>query len=311
MKILITGGCGYVGGYLTDVLLEAGHDVTVYDNLLFEDRFLKDVNFINGDIRDKEKLGAMINDYDVVIWLAAMVGDGACQVNPKLTEELNFDSVKWLVDNYKGKILFPSTCSVYGVNNDLIDETAPPNPLSAYASTKLAAEQYIVNNHDDYLIFRLGTLYGLGDRHSRLRLDLVANILTKRAVEGETLSVFGGQQWRPLLHVKDVGLAFLYGLENNIQGLFNLSEKNFNISNIANIISDTIPGVKVELKDMNFEDLRNYRVNNNKILDTGWKPKYQLEDGIKELKKVFEDKRVKNPNDPVYSNAAFVKLLHK
>jgi len=311
MKILVTGGCGYVGGYLTDILLEAGYDVTVYDNLLFEDRFLKNVKFINGDIRDKQKLGAIINNYDVVVWLAAMVGDGACQVNPQLTEELNFESVKWLVDNYNGKILFPSTCSVYGVNNDLIDETAPPNPLSAYASTKLAAEQYIVNNHDNHLIFRLGTLYGLGDRHSRLRLDLVANILTKRAVEGETLSVFGGQQWRPLLHVKDVGLAFLYGLKNNIHGLFNLSEKNFNISSIAKVISDTIPDVKVEYKDMKFEDLRNYRVNNNKILETGWKPTYQLEDGIQELKKVFEEKRVKNLNDPVYSNAAFVKLLHK
>lgn len=310
MKILITGGAGYVGGYLTDVLIKEGYDVTVYDNLLYETRFLKPVKFINGDIRDIDKLGKIVNDYDVVVWLAAIVGDGACQVDVDLTKSLNLKSVKWLVDNYKGKILFPSTCSVYGVNNDLIDETAEPNPLSAYATTKLAAEKYIVENCSDYLIFRLGTLYGLGDTHSRLRLDLVANILTKKAVEGEKLSVFGGQQWRPLLHVKDVAHAFAYGLKNNVTGLFNLSEENFNISHIAKVIGEIIPDTEVEYKSMKFEDLRNYRVDNSKFIATGWKPTLKLEDGVRELKSVFEEKRVKNLNDPVYSNAAFVKVLH-
>ncbi len=310
MKILITGGCGYVGGYLTDVLLKDGHDVTIYDNLLYETRFLKNVKFINGDIREYNKLNKSINDYEVVIWLAAIVGDGACQVDLELTEELNFNSVKWLVDNYKGKILFTSTCSIYGVNNDLIDETAKPNPLSSYATTKLAAEQYIVENSSDYLIFRLGTLYGLGDQHSRLRLDLVANILTKKAVDGEKLSVFGGQQWRPLLHVKDVAHAFVYCLNNNITGLYNLSEKNFNISDIAKTICEVIPNTEVYYKDMKFEDLRNYKVNNSKILATGWKPTLVLKDGVFELKAIFEEQRIKNLSDPVYSNEAFVKYLY-
>ena len=306
-KVLVVGGAGYIGGYLTDLFEFEGYDVTVYDNLTYETRYLKRVNFINGDIRDTHKLQNIVHYYGTVIWLAGMVGDGACQVDPELTNELNFESVKWLADNYYGRILFPSTCSVYGINDALIDETAEPNPLSAYASTKLAAEQYLMRTRLDCLIFRLGTLYGLGDAHSRLRLDLVVNILTKRAVEGQKLSVFGGEQWRPLLHVRDVAHAFLFGLKNNVRGLYNLSANNMRIAEIAEVIKKVIPSAQVEYKDIKFEDLRNYRVTNQKILDTGWKPTLTLKDGIAELKKVFNEKRITNLNDPVYSNQAFIK----
>jgi nucleoside-diphosphate-sugar epimerase len=202
--------------------------------------------------------------------------------------------------------MYPSTCSVYGINNELIDESAEPNPLSAYASTKLEAEQYIIKNCKNYLIFRLGTLYGLGDDHSRLRLDLVVNILTKKAVFGEKLSVFGGQQWRPLLHVKDVGNAFLYGLKNNICGLYNLSKDNMTMVDVAKAIQEVIPGTEVELKDMKFEDLRNYKVDNSKILNTGWRPQYTIQQGIKELVDVFQQNRITDIDSSVYSNAAYM-----
>jgi len=311
MKVLIVGGAGYVGGYLTDLFIKNGYDVAIYDNLLYETRFLKEVKYIYGDVRDRDKLSKVLKEYDSVIWLAGIVGDGACQVNVELTNEINFEAVKWLVDNYSGGINFPSTCSCYGVNNDLIDETAAPNPLSAYASTKLLAEQYILANHKNSLVFRLGTLYGLSDTYSRLRLDLVVNVLTKKAVAGEKLSVFGGDQWRPLLHVKDVANAFLYGFKNNITGLYNLSESNMRIHEIATKIQSIIPGTEVEFKNMSFEDLRNYRVDNSKILNTGWKPLYTIEDGILELKEVFEQNRVVDMNDPVYSNAAFLSKLGK
>tara|TARA_Y100000593_G_scaffold95031_1_gene198563 strand:+ start:14475 stop:15404 length:930 start_codon:yes stop_codon:yes gene_type:complete len=306
MNILITGGAGYVGGWLTDKL-KVNHNITVFDNLLYETRFLKDVNFIKGDVRDNVLLSQILPKYDCVIWLAAIVGDGACAVNSEESKGVNEDSVKWLVDNYQGKIVFTSTCSVYGLNNDLISEEATPNPLSVYAETKLTAEQYIVNNHDDYLIFRLGTLYGVGDLFSRVRLDLVTNILTCKATIGEKLSVFGGEQWRPLLHIKDVAEAVNYGLENEITGLFNLSENNYKIHQIAEHIQNIIPHTKIESTDLKFEDMRNYKVQNNKILATGWKPSYSLETGIKEIKKIIEENRIIDIKDPIYSNEAFLK----
>lgn len=310
-NILVVGGCGYIGGFLTDYLSESNYNVTVYDNLLFESRFMKPCQFIYGDIRDVEKLHQIINNYDIVIWLAGLVGDGACSVNPELTKELNVDTVKWLVDNFNGKIVFPSTCSVYGVNNDLITESAEPNPLSLYAATKLEAERYVLQNKPDALVFRLGTLFGLGDLHSRVRLDLVANILSMKAASGKPLTVFGGQQWRPLLHVRDVSTAILHGIKNQISGLYNLSYENFVISDLAREIKSAIPECSVTYTEMKFEDLRNYKVSNQKFLDTGWKPRFNIRDGISQISNLIYEKRVKNINDLVYSNAAYMRKLYE
>jgi nucleoside-diphosphate-sugar epimerase len=135
----------------------------------------------------------------------------------------------------------------------------------------------------------------------------VVNILTKKAVEGQKLSVFGGEQWRPLLHVRDVGNAFLYCFQNNISGLYNLAAHNMKIVELAEVIKKVIPDAQIEYKDMKFEDLRNYRVTNFKIRQTGWRPTLELEDGILELQKVFRENRITNLNDPVYSNQAFIK----
>jgi len=310
-KIIIFGGAGYIGGFLTSFLLKAGYDVTVYDNLLFEDRFMKDVKFIFGDIRDYKKIAQIVGDYDVVVWLAAVVGDGACQVNPSLTKKINTDAVKWLVDNYRGKIIFPSTCSVYGVNNKLIDESAKPNPLSLYAASKLEAEEYILNNCENSLAFRLGTLFGVGDRHSRIRLDLVLNILTMRAILEGQMTVFGGEQWRPLLHVRDVATAIHHGIKEDIKGMYNLSYRNYKIHDLAVEIKNMVEGSKIEYVDMKFEDLRNYRVKNEKFLNTGWQPQYDLDFGIKQIIDLIQEKRIKNIHDPIYSNAAYIKGLHE
>ena len=310
MKILVVGGAGYIGGHLSDLLLRSGHDITVYDNLMFETRYLKDINFIYGDIREKEKLLMIMKDFNIVVWLAAIVGDGACAVDPALTRTINEDSIKWLVDNYEGKIVFTSTCSVYGIHDHLIDEDAEFNPQSVYASTKLAAEKYIIKNYDNYLIFRLGTLFGLGDDFSRVRLDLVVNILTTRAMKNEPLTVFGGEQWRPILHVKDVGEALCHCLENKVTGLYNLSYKNIKIYQIAEEIAKVIDKVKIEYAHMNYEDLRNYRVKTDRIMATGWKPRYNITDGIREVAKLIEEHRIVDTNDPVYHNAAFVEGNH-
>ena len=303
-KILVAGGAGYVGGHLVDLLLERGHEVTVYDALVYETRYLKRAEFIRGDIRDREKLGAIISDYDVVVWLAALVGDGACAVDYFLTQSLNEDTVRWLTENYSGKIVFMSTCSVYGASDGVLDETADTNPLSAYAKTKLNAEAEL-QEHPDHLIFRLGTLHGISDEHSRIRLDLVANILTMKAVLHEPLSVFGGEQWRPLLHVKDVAEAALFGIENEITGLYNLHEKNMQIIDIARAIQDMIP-CEIKLQDMMFQDQRNYRASSDLYRAQGWMPKYTLQEGIADIQKLIEDERIKDVEDEIYSNAKWV-----
>ncbi|MBQ9988390.1 MAG: NAD(P)-dependent oxidoreductase [Clostridia bacterium] len=309
-KMLIVGGAGYLGGYMTDVFMQrAEYEVTVYDNLLYETRYLKDVPFIYGDVTDTEKLGAIVNDFDIVVWLAAIVGDGACAVDPALTEKVNYGSVKWLVDHYKGTIVFMSTCSVYGMNNDLIDEDAAPNPLSVYAETKIKAEMYVRENSADYLIFRLGTLYGLGDPFSRVRFDLVVNVLTLRAVQGLPLTVFGGEQWRPILHVRDVAHAIEYCLDHDVRGLYNLSERNTEINALAEQIATEVPGTTIVRQEMKYEDLRDYKVKHDRILSTGWRPQYTLEEGIRQMARVIAEHRVCDPADPIYSNVAYLKSI--
>lgn len=308
MKVLVVGGAGYVGGYLTDVLNSIGrYSVTVYDVLAYEERFLKDVPFILGDIRDRKKLLEILPKFDIVIWLAAIVGDGACAADKFLTQSINEDSVKWLVSHYDGRIVFPSTCSVYGINNELIDENTAPNPLSIYAETKLAAESHILEKGSDALIFRLGTLYGMGDEHSRLRLDLVVNILAKRAACGEKLTVYGGDQWRPLIHVRDVAYAIEFGIAHDIRGLYNLCSNNCRIWEIAEKIREIHPKCTIEKVDIKYEDLRNYRVKTEKWYKYGWLPDWTLTDGIEQILDVVSEGRIKNLDDPIYSNEYYIK----
>ena len=312
-KMLIVGGAGYIGGVLTDIFMNnPDYDITVYDNLLYELRYLKNIKFIYGDIRDRKTLGKIINDYDTVIWLAAIVGDGACAVKDSLTEEINFSSVKWFVDTYtSGKIIFMSTCSVYGTNSEFVDEDSKTNPLSSYAETKLRAEKYVMKNAKDYLIFRLGTLYGLGDEHTRLRFDLVVNIFVLRAVMGEGLTVFGGQQWRPILHVRDVANAIEFAIDNDISGLYNLSEQNVEISTLAQEIKNFLPLTAIVFQDMQYEDLRDYKVSDAKIRSKGWSPKLSLNAGIEEMIKVFEENRVSDIYNAVYYNVDHINKLSK
>ena len=309
-SILVVGGAGYIGGYLVDILSALPNTyVAVYDNLLYEVQYLKKVPFIFGDVRNHEKLKTILPHYDVVIWLTAIVGDQACQVDAQLTREINVDSVKWLVDNYTGKIVYASTCSVYGRNDDLLDEDSPVSPLSDYARTKLEAEQYIVAHAKNYLIFRLGTLFGQGDEYSRIRFDLVVNVLSMRAARGEPLSVYGGEQWRPLLHVKDVGEAMVYGLQKGLTGLYVLSRANHTLLALAELIRQ-VSGARIITSPLPTEDMRNYRVSAKKMRDTGWEPQYLLSQGIFEIINLVQSQRIKFVNDSIYSNGAYIKELY-
>ena len=304
MKVLIVGGAGYVGGGIVD-LLSKDNEVTVYDSLIYENSYRKNVNFIFGDIRDYKKINNILKEYDAVIWLAALVGDGACAINPALTHEINSETVKNLVKNFKGKIVFLSTCSVYGAQEGVLDENSEVNPLSEYASSKLVAEKYLEDA--DAIIFRLGTLFGVGDQFSRIRLDLVVNILTTKAYIDKKMSVFGGEQWRPLLHVKDVANAIGHTLDTQTNGIFNLHYKNFKIIEIANEIKNKISDVEIETTPLPFQDARNYQVSSDKLKDvTGFEAAVDLSQGINEMHQLISSNRIKDINDPRYSNQNFL-----
>ena len=304
MKVLIVGGAGYVGGGIVD-LLSKENEVTVYDSLIYENSYRKNVDFIFGDIRDYKKINSILEQYDAVIWLAALVGDGACAINPTLTHEINSETVKNLVKNFKGKIVFLSTCSVYGAQEGILDESSEVNPLSEYASSKLIAEKYLADS--DSIIFRLGTLFGIGDKFSRIRLDLVVNILTTKAYIDKKMSVFGGEQWRPLLHVKDVANAIAHTLDAQTNGVFNLHYKNFKIIEIANEIKNKISDVEIETTPLPFQDARNYQVSSEKLKDaTGFQATVDLTQGINEMYELISSNRIKDINDPRYSNQNFL-----
>ncbi len=304
MKVLIVGGAGYVGGGIVD-LLSKENEVTVYDSLIYENSYRKNVDFIFGDIRDYKKINNILDQYDAVIWLAALVGDGACAINPALTHEINSETVKNLAKNFKGKIVFLSTCSVYGAQEGILDESSEVNPLSEYASSKLIAEKYLADS--DSIIFRLGTLFGIGDKFSRIRLDLVVNILTTKAYIDKKMSVFGGEQWRPLLHVKDVANAIAHTLDTQTNGVFNLHYKNFKIIEIANEIKNKISDVEIETTPLPFQDARNYQVSSEKLKDaTGFQATVDLTQGINEMYELISSNRIKDINDPRYSNQNFL-----
>ena len=304
VNILVVGGAGYVGGGIVDKLKEQ-HNVTVYDSLIYEESYRKDVTFVNGDIRDTDKLLPLLDHADSVIWLAALVGDGACAINPKLTFEINSESVKFLVENFKKRIVFLSTCSVYGAQDGLLDENSSVNPLSEYASSKVQAEEYLKGTNS--IIFRLGTLFGISDEFSRIRLDLVVNILVTKALTEGKLTVFGGDQWRPLLHVVDVANAISHTLDSEVTGIFNLHYKNYKIIDIANTIVNKIPKASIETTPLKFQDARNYQVSSEKLFnETGFRSEVELLTGVDEVYNLISSNRIKNVNHVRYSNQNFL-----
>ena len=309
MRVLIAGGAGYVGGALTDILLKTKHEVRVYDALMFEDDYLKKVPFVLGDIRNRKHLKEQLKWADAVVWLAALVGDGACALNLDISTQINQESVKWLADNFNGRIIFTSTCSVYGARDGELTEDSPIGPLSVYGITKLASEGFLLKKKNA-IIFRIGTLYGLGDQYSRIRLDLVVNTLTARAVNNHKLRIFGGDQFRPLLHVKDAAQAIANNLETKHTGIYNLHNENVKILDLARKVVKYVPGTSMDIVNMKFEDLRNYRVSSQKAEKTfGFKPKLSTDDGILEIKKLLEENRIKNLDNPKYTNEGHLAMF--
>lgn len=311
MKVLVVGGAGYIGGVVTDALMKKNIPFTVYDNLMYEHQYLKPVDFIYGDVRDMAKLKEILPHYTHVIWLAAIVGDGACQVNPPVTLAVNQESVKWLAEHYDGRIIFASTCSVYGKNDSMVTESSPLSPLSLYAKTKVEAEKYLQGKNS--LIFRLGTVFGVSDAHSRLRMDLVVNYMTGDALTKGKLSVWGGSQWRPFVHAKDVGETMVNNLDRPVRGIYNLATANIQIKELAAMVSK-ITGCKVEYTPQQIGDQRDYHVMTDKAVKDGiFNPSTMrtIEDGVRELMGFIKDGRIKYVENTVYFNERYALSLMK
>jgi len=318
-RILITGGAGYIGDAVASWLSSMNVEPHVLDTLIYGGSYMRNIRFHGIDIRDRQKMrNLMLNDggFDAVVHLAAIVGDGACAVNPEETIEVNEEGTKIVADlcqETNARMIFASTCSVYGANNDILDERSPTNPLSLYAGTKLNAENYIKNNVDNYVIFRLGTLFGMSTEHARIRCDLVANILTYKAVLGHTLPVFGGSQWRPMLHVKDAALAFAKAADNkhHFSGTYILSRENITIAQLAYTIVKQVGSGEIEMTEQRFEDLRNYKVDNSKSKNAHFYTSFSIEHGVKEMAEAIRSGRIANVWDERFHNAKYIRSKHE
>lgn len=304
-NVLVVGGAGYIGGYAVDYLSQH-YNIIVYDNLNYERQYLKPINLVRGDVRQHNKLKDLLDWADAVVWLAAVVGDKACDVDPIVTRAVNVEAVTFLAENFNGRIVFPSTCSVYGAQDALLDEDSPVNPLSLYAESKYEAEKKLSDKN--VAVFRLGTLFGLGDCYSRLRFDLVANLFVAKAYLGQELTILGGLQWRPMLHVRDVAPAIDRALRQKHVGIYNLVYENVQIADLAYTIQDHIDGgVIMHWGQMPAEDARNYRVSGAKFENTfKWQPCRTLIEGLQALWVALQEGRIKNPNDPIYHNYRYL-----
>lgn len=308
MKVLVVGGAGYIGGAITDLLAGGPHQVRVYDALLYEEDYRKPVDFVFGDIRDRESLLPHLRWADAIVWLAALVGDGACALNPDLAVEINQHTVAWLAERFNGRIVYMSTCSVYGAQDKELDETAATQPLSVYAATKLEAERHL--EEGNALIFRLGTLFGVGDLFARVRLDLALNTLVVKAATMGRITVYGGDQFRPLLHVRDAARAVVENVDSAHTGILNVHRQNVRIIDLAYQIRSHFPDLEIDREERRFQDTRNYRVNSDKARRVlGFQPRISIDDGIAEIKALIEQGRIKDVDNPRYTNQAHLAKL--
>ena len=293
MKILITGGAGYLGSVFTRNLLK-NHEVIVYDNLMYNQTSLVDLSnnanftFHYGDVREWSKLKYLVEQVDIVIPLAALVGFPLCEKDKDLATSINTTQIQNIVDVLSDDqmILYPNTNSGYGTRGDgMVDETNELTPISHYGRTKCEAEDYIINESNG-ISFRLATVFGVS---SRMRTDLLVNDFVYKLLTDRYITLFEHKFVRNFIHIQDVSRAFEYMIDNYYtfnNEIFNLglSDENITKKQLVEKIQSHIPNTSVNYSDYYVDpDKRDYIVSNEKIEEAGWKPIFTLDDGIKEL----------------------------
>lgn len=321
-NILVTGGAGYIGSAVVRRLIQIGHNVRVVDLCLYNDEPFDDLNhhpqleLVKGDIRDLDLIESLLHDSHTVIHLAGLVGDPACAVDPELTVDINVTATRALAQLVAAhkipRMIFASSCSVYGASLELLHEQSTVGPLSLYAKSKLASEftlQHEFGHAFEQAILRFGTIYGVSDR---LRLDLVVNLLSAKAIQDGVITVSGGAQWRPFVHVADAALAVTLAVDASPRQLepvvFNVGSNahNYTISNVGQIIRSIVPTAELVI-DLDSADPRDYRVDFTRILRyLNFRPTRTIEIGVSEVAMRLRELGTVAYQDRLFNNKAFL-----
>ena len=317
-RILVTGGAGYVGAVLVPKLIKKGHDVKVIDLFIYGEDVLDSVKDhpnlvqIKGDIRRRELLEKELPGYDIVIHLACISNDPSYELDPVLGKSINYDAFVKLVDVSKKhgvkNFIYASSSSVYGIKDEPeVTEDLPLEPLTDYSKYKAKCEEVLLSEAtEDFIttVIRPSTLCGYSPR---LRLDLTVNILTNHAINKGKITVFGGEQKRPNLHIQDMTDVYLFLLElppeKIHKKIYNVGYENYKVREIAEMIRDTL-GFHIPIDTTLTNDIRSYQVCSRKIKEElGFDPKHTIQEAIFDLKRAFDESKVPNPlEDARYYN---------
>ena len=325
-KIVVTGGAGYVGSVLIPKLLQKGHFVKVIDLYIYGEDVLNNVKNhpnliqIKGDIRNGELLKKELPGYDTVIHLACISNDPSFELNPRLGKSINYDAFIDLVDVSKNvgvnNFIYASSSSVYGVKKEkYVTEDLSLEPLTDYSKYKAECEEILLKEADDdfiVTIIRPSTVCGYSPR---MRLDLTVNILTNHAVNKGEITVFGGEQMRPNIHIEDMTDLYVFLLElpdEKIQRkIYNAGYDNYKVKDIAEMVRKNI-GSHISIKTVPTEDNRSYHVSSKKIREElGFVPKHTIEEAIVDLKNAFEAGKIPDPlNNIRYYNIKTMQAIN-
>lgn len=318
-RVLVIGGAGYIGSALLPKLLEKGNLVRVLDMLIYGDEPVRSVldhpnlEVLQGDFRRADRVVEAMRNVDAVVHLGAIVGDPACDLDEQLTLDINLHATRMIAEVAKAsgirRFVFASTCSVYGATDEMLDERSEVKPISLYGRTKLAAEKLLLGMSSSEFspsIVRFATIYGLS---GRTRMDLVVNLLSAKAKCDGEITVFGGDQWRPFVHVEDAAEAVSQVLDAPLavvgNEVFNVGsdEQNFQIRDIGELIHQEVVGAELICKE-SMADKRNYRVSFARIRnELGFVPRWTVIQGIRQVVEAVANGQIEDYRDPRYSNA--------
>lgn len=296
MKILVTGGCGYKGHVLVPKLLNKGHEVIAFDTQWFGNFHAPHpkLQVVKGDVRDID--GIPLAGVDCIIHLSSIANDPCGDLDPKLTWEVSALATMQLADKAKRMgikhFIYASSGSVYGVKEEAqVTEDLELKPISEYNKTKMVSERVLLSYGEDMVvqIVRPATVCGISPR---MRLDVSVNMLTMQALSKGRITVFGGDQTRPNIHIDDITDVYLFLLEHpEATGIFNAGFENISILDIAKMVTKYIP---VEIVVTESNDPRSYRVNSDRLLAAGFKPTKSVDDAVREIIEAFKADKLKD-----------------